>query len=270
MAVGQQPQRGRARAGSPGCSTPGTRSSPGPSRAPFSSAPRPSASARCSAGRTRRRWARAPRFQALRKGILLSYYSLPHLGEGPEPGGRGARLSGAARPAREPAAQDDRAARGHRGHRARMRRRGGRARAPAAAPRRACWPRPGWTWWSSRPAATTARRTSTAPSSSGYARLYLNGGGIATDEPEHRPAGRLVPRRRHGRELHLVLPPARPRARGLARRDFGLSDWAGQDFDDSLDAVWERIVDQLREQHPVASATTRCATGWTSSAGTPR
>ena len=26
------------------------------------------------------------------------------------------------------------------------------------------------------------------------------------------------------------------------KRDFGLSDWAGQDFDDSLDAVWERIA----------------------------
>ena len=71
------------------------------------------------------------------------------------------------------------------------------------------------TWWWSRPAATTPRRTSTAPSCPGYARLYLNGGGVATEEPEHGPARGAWPGRRHRRELHVVLPPARPRARAL-------------------------------------------------------
>ena len=45
-----------------------------------------------------------------------------------------------------------------------MRRGASSARAPAAAPPPACSPRPASTWSWSRPAATTARRTSTAPS----------------------------------------------------------------------------------------------------------
>ena len=38
-----------------------------------------------------------------------------------------------------------------------------------------------------------------------------------------------------------MLPAAGPRPRGLVATAFGLGDWMGKDFDDSLDAVWERI-----------------------------
>ena len=59
-----------------------------------------------------------------------------------------------------------------------------------------------------------------------------------------------VPRRRHGRQLHVLVPHARARARASGPR-MGLPAVAGDDFDDSLDAVWERI--SVNEEHSVPS-----------------
>src|SRR5215213_1663714 len=75
---------------------------------------------------------------------------------------------------------------------------------------------------------------------SGYARLYLNGGGIAT---ENQSIGLLAGSCLGGGTVVNYTWCFRPpdHVREDWKRDFGLSDWAGQDFDDSLDAVWERI-----------------------------
>ena len=103
---------------------------------------------------------------------------------------------------------------------ARVRRRASSARARAAAPRPGCWRRPASTWSCSRPAATTTTRTSTAASCEGYGRMYMYGGGAGDARPERRPARRQLPRRRHHRQLHDLVPHARRRARGVgvARR----------------------------------------------------
>ena len=51
----------------------------------------------------------------------------------------------------------------------------------------------------------------------GYGRMYLNGGGAGDHRPERRAARRRLPRRRHGRQLHDLLPHAGRRARGVGR-----------------------------------------------------
>jgi long-chain-alcohol oxidase len=75
---------------------------------------------------------------------------------------------------------------------------------------------------------------------SGYARLYLNGGGVATD---NQSIGLLAGSCLGGGTLvnytWCFRPPDFVRADWKER--FGLDDWAGADFDDSLDAVWERL-----------------------------
>jgi choline dehydrogenase-like flavoprotein len=75
---------------------------------------------------------------------------------------------------------------------------------------------------------------------SGYARMYLNGGGVATD---NQSIGLLAGACLGGGTVVNYTWCFRPP--DFVREDwnqrFGLSDWAGQDFDDSLDAVWERI-----------------------------
>ena len=169
----------------------------------------------------------------------------------PESGRRVARLSGAARAAVEPAAEDHPAARDHRRHGdrvRRLRRRLGRRRRR----RGRC---------AGRGRARRRRRRG---------RRLLQRGGLrrrravrlraAVPErrrrgerrPEHRPARRLVPGRRHGRQLHLVLPAARPRARrveGRARaRGLGGAGLRRQPRR-GLGAD----LDQRREQHPVGA-----------------
>ena len=104
---------------------------------------------------------------------------------------------------------------------------------------------------------------------SGYARLYLNGGGIAT---ENQSIGLLAGSCLGGGTVVNYTWCFRPpdHVREDWKRDFGLSDWAGQDFDDSLDAVWERIGDQLREQHPLRARPRDAKGPRRARAGTPR
>jgi long-chain-alcohol oxidase len=75
---------------------------------------------------------------------------------------------------------------------------------------------------------------------SGYARLYLNGGGVATD---NQSIGLLAGSCLGGGTLvnytWCFRPPDFVRADWKER--FGLEEWAGPDFDRSLDAVWERL-----------------------------
>ena len=190
-------------------------------------------------------------------------------GRGAEPGRRGARLSGAARAARRTRRRrrsrplDD-----HRRHRARLRRGGGRlgrrrrhrrGRARLGRARRG------------------GRRGGRLLQRGGLRRRRAVGLRAHVPErrrrgdrrPEHRAAGRLVPGRRHGRELHLVLPPARLRARGLeaalravrlgrARTSTTASTRSGSGSRSARRAASRRC------------ATTRCATGSSSWAGTPR
>jgi choline dehydrogenase-like flavoprotein len=75
---------------------------------------------------------------------------------------------------------------------------------------------------------------------SGYARLYLGGGGIPTpDQSIGLLAGRCLGGGTTVNYTWCFRPP------DWVRRDwkdrFGLEDWSGEDFDDSLDAVWDRI-----------------------------
>ena len=75
---------------------------------------------------------------------------------------------------------------------------------------------------------------------SGYARLYLGGGGIPTpDQSMGLLAGRCLGGGTVVNYTWCFRPPDWVRREWKER--FGLDDWAGKDFDDSLDAVWERI-----------------------------
>jgi choline dehydrogenase-like flavoprotein len=74
----------------------------------------------------------------------------------------------------------------------------------------------------------------------GYGRLYLNGGGIATDDQSiGLLAGSCLGGGTTVNYTWCFRPPDHVREEWKDR--FGLSEWAGQDFDDSLDAVWDRI-----------------------------
>jgi long-chain-alcohol oxidase len=74
----------------------------------------------------------------------------------------------------------------------------------------------------------------------GYGRLYLNGGGVATDDQSiGLLAGSCLGGGTTVNYTWCFRPPDHVRQEWKDR--FGLDDWAGQDFDDSLDAVWDRI-----------------------------
>ena len=74
----------------------------------------------------------------------------------------------------------------------------------------------------------------------GYANLYLGGGGIATgDQSIGLLAGSCLGGGTVVNYTWCFRPPDHVRQDWVDR--FGLDDWAGQDFDDSLDAVWERL-----------------------------
>ncbi len=154
-------------------------------------------------------------FQALRKLTMVMYYTVPWQGEGKNPideaigyPGPHGKLPDAPKKTIEPLAID-------RGHRARLRRGRGRLGSRRWGGRRGARPgRPG-------------RR-------GGRGGRLLQRGGLrrrrarrlraavprrrrcADARPEHGAARRLLPRRRHHGQLHLVLPPAGPRSRGLA------------------------------------------------------
>ena len=85
----------------------------------------------------------------------------------------------------------------------------------------------------------------------GYARLYLNGGGVATDDQS---IGLLAGSCLGGGTVVNYTWCFRPPdfVREDWKQRFGLSDWAGQDFDDSLDAVWERIAISSESSIPSA------------------
>jgi long-chain-alcohol oxidase len=73
----------------------------------------------------------------------------------------------------------------------------------------------------------------------GYARLYLNGGGVATDDQSiGLLAGSCLGGGTTVNYTWCFRPPEHVREEW---RGLGLDEWAGSDFDDSLDAVWERI-----------------------------
>jgi long-chain-alcohol oxidase len=74
----------------------------------------------------------------------------------------------------------------------------------------------------------------------GYARLYLGGGGIATgDQSIGLLAGSCLGGGTLVNYTWCFRPPDHVRQDWVDR--FGLTDWAGRDFDESLDAVWERL-----------------------------
>ena len=86
---------------------------------------------------------------------------------------------------------------------------------------------------------------------SGYARLYLNGGGVATvDQSIGLLAGSCLGGGTVVNYTWCFRPPDHVREDWKQR--FGLDDWAGQDFDDSLDAVWERISISAESSIPSA------------------
>jgi long-chain-alcohol oxidase len=73
----------------------------------------------------------------------------------------------------------------------------------------------------------------------GYGRLYLNGGGVATDDQSiGLLAGSCLGGGTTVNYTWCFRPPEHVREEW---RDLGLDDWAGSAFDDSIDAVWERI-----------------------------
>ena len=252
----RSPQRGRAGRSSPACWTPGT---PRTSRS-LSQAEREARAA--GLGATRPRSVSAAAFQALRKGILLELLLPARTGEGPNPVDEALGYPGPLGPAREPAAQDDRAARRSRadteldcdvvvvGSGAG----GGTAAGVLAA----------------AGLDVVVRRGGRVLQRGGLRRRRAVRVRAAVPErrrgghrrPEHRAAGGLVPRRRDGRQLHLVLPAARLRARGLeaalravrlGRPGLRRQPRRGLGAD----------LDQLREQHPVRARPRDARAGWT-------
>ncbi len=74
----------------------------------------------------------------------------------------------------------------------------------------------------------------------GYVRLYLGGGGVPTpDQSMGLLAGFCLGGGTTVNYTWCFRPPDHVREDWRDR--FGLSDWMGEDFDDSLDAVWERL-----------------------------
>ena len=74
----------------------------------------------------------------------------------------------------------------------------------------------------------------------GYVRLYLGGGGVPTpDQSIGLLAGFCLGGGTTVNYTWCFRPPDHVRQDWNDR--FGLDDWMGKDFDDSLDAVWDRI-----------------------------
>ncbi len=190
-------------------------------------------------------WADSPEvgpraaFQALRKGILLSYYCLPHMGEGPNPVDEALGYPGPLGPPADPPPKTlsplaidadteldcDVVVVGSGAG-------GGTAAGVLASA--------GLDVVVVEAGGYFSEEDFDGAELSGYARMYLNGGGVATDDQS---IGLLAGSCLGGGTIvnytWSFRPPDFVRADWTER--FGLSDWAGQDFDDSLDAVWERL-----------------------------
>ena len=238
-----------SRTSSRGCWTPGTQlaGAPRPSRR----SPRPIASASLLA------WADSPEvgpraaFQALRKGILLSYYCLPHWARGrtrwtrrSATRGRSGRPRIRRRKTLSPLSITAR-------HRARLRRGGGRlgrgrrhrrGRAGRSRARRG----------GGRGGRLLVEEDFDGAELSGYARMYLNGGGVATDDQS---IGLLAGSCLGGGTVVNYTWCFRPPdfVREDWKQRFGLSDWAGLGLRRQPGRGLGPDLDQLGEQHPVGA-----------------
>jgi long-chain-alcohol oxidase len=195
--------------------------------------------------RTLLAWADSPEvesraaFQALRKGILLTYYSLPWAGEGPNPVDEALGYPGPLGPAQDPPPKTiapleitadteldcDVVVVGSGAG-------GGTAAGVLAAA--------GLDVVVLEAGGYYSEEDFDGGELSGYARLYLNGGGIATeDQSIGLLAGSCLGGGTVVNYTWCFRPPDWVREDWKDR--YGLADWTGQDFDDSLDAVWERL-----------------------------
>lgn len=179
-------------------------------------------------------------FQALRKGILLSYYCLPHEGEGPNPVDEALGYPGPLGPPVDPPPKTikplevtgdtelecDVCVVGSGA--------GGGVAAGVLASA-------GLDVVVIEAGGYFSEEDFDGDELSGYARMYLNGGGVATD---NQSIGLLAGSCLGGGTLVNYTWCFRPPdfVREDWKQRFGLDEWAGQDFDDSLDAVWERIA----------------------------
>jgi long-chain-alcohol oxidase len=190
-------------------------------------------------------WADSPEagtraaFQALRKGILLSYYCLPHQGEGPNPVDEALGYPGPLGPPENPPGKTIRPLEVSAdtelecdvvivGSGA-----GGGAAAGVLASA-------GLDVVVIEAGGYYSEEDFDGAELPGYARLYLNGGGIASEDQS---MGIVAGSCLGGGTVVNYTWCFRPPDYVLEdwKRDFGLADWASADFDASLDAVWERI-----------------------------
>lgn len=178
-------------------------------------------------------------FQALRKGILLSYYCLPHEGDGPNPVDEALGYPGPLGPPADPPPKTieplevtadteldcDVCVVGSGA--------GGGVAAGVLASA-------GLDVVVIEAGGYFSEEDFDGDELSGYARMYLNGGGVATD---NQSIGLLAGSCLGGGTLVNYTWCFRPPdyVREDWKQRFGLDEWAGRDFDDSLDAVWERI-----------------------------
>ena len=178
-------------------------------------------------------------FQALRKGILLSYYCLPWMGEGPNPVDEALGYPGPLGPPSNPPPKTlsplsitsdteldcDVVVVGSGAG-------GGTAAAVLASAGLDVVVVEAGGYWS--------EEDFDGAELSGYARMYLNGGGVATDDQS---IGLLAGSCLGGGTVVNYTWCFRPPdfVREDWKQRFGLSEWAGSDFDDSLDTVWDRI-----------------------------
>ena len=178
-------------------------------------------------------------FQALRKGILLSYYCLPHEGEGPNPVDEALGYPGPLGPPTDPPPKTikplevtgdtelecDVCVVGSGAG-------GGTAAGVLASA--------GLDVVVLEAGGYYSEEDFDGAELSGYARMYLNGGGIATDDQSiGLLAGACLGGGTTVNYTWCFRPP--DWVRDDWKQRFGLDEWAGQDFDDSLDAVWDRI-----------------------------
>ena len=202
-------------------------------------------------------WADSPEvgpraaFQALRKGILLSYYCLPWMGEGPNPVDEALGYPGPLGPPSNPPPKTlsplsitgdtelecDVVVVGSGAG-------GGTAAGVLASAGLDVVVVEAGGYWS--------EEDFDGAELSGYARMYLNGGGVATDDQS---IGLLAGSCLGGGTVVNYTWCFRPPdfVREDWKQRFGLRDWAGSDFDDSLDVGLGPDLDFVGEQHPVGA-----------------